>query len=388
MLRAHPSPVPPRANAARTQVFLLALALAFSWGCERGGEPGAEPKEAPKSPAVRVEAVELVPELLIHQVALTGQLSAEDSVVVKSEIEGVIASVHGEEGQPVAQGDLLFRLRDGRQRARLHEAKAQLALAEDVYRRTQRLSSEDISSQAMRAEASAGREEARAKVELAEAELERTRIVAPFDGVLGSRFVSPGQRMDEEPMVELAAVDRLQLVFTVPEVSIGLARLGAQVEARVIAFPGERFPGEVFFVSPTLDSATRRLVIKAWVPNPDRRLKPGMFANVDIEIARIEGALMLPEAAMVYDRHGIYVWRVTQDLRAEKVPVEIGLRQAGRVQVLVGLAVGDRVISAGTNKVMAGKRLALEPSSRAVPTHAVEKREGETAEEAPRGSAS
>jgi membrane fusion protein (multidrug efflux system) len=388
MLRAHPCPVPPRANAARTHVFLLALALVFSWGCERGGEPGAERKEAPQSPAVRVEAVELVPELLIHQVALTGQLSAEDSVVVKSEIEGVIASVHGEEGQPVAQGDLLFRLRDGRQRARLHEAKAQLALAEDVYRRTQRLSSEDISSQAMRAEASAGRDEARAKVELAEAELERTRIVAPFDGILGSRFVSPGQRMDEEPMVELAAVDRLQLVFTVPEVSIGLARLGAQVEARVIAFPGERFPGEVFFVSPTLDSATRRLVIKAWVPNLDRRLKPGMFANVDIEIARIEGALMLPESAMVYDRHGIYVWRVTQDLRAEKVPVEIGLRQAGRVQVLVGLAVGDRVISAGTNKVMAGKRLALEPSSRAVPTHAVEKREGETAEEAPRGSAS
>jgi membrane fusion protein (multidrug efflux system) len=337
---------------------------------------------------VRVEAVELVPELLIHQVALTGQLSAEDSVVVKSEIEGVIASVHGEEGQPVAQGDLLFRLRDGRQRARLHEAKAQLALAEDVYRRTQRLSSEDISSQAMRAEASAGREEARAKVELAEAELERTRIVAPFDGVLGSRFVSPGQRMDEEPMVELAAVDRLQLVFTVPEVSIGLARLGAQVEARVIAFPGERFPGEVFFVSPTLDSATRRLVIKAWVPNLDRRLKPGMFANVDIEIARMEGALMLPESAMVYDRHGIYVWRVTQDLRAEKVPVEIGLRQAGRVQVLAGLVAGDRVISAGTNKVMAGKRLALEPSSNAVPTHAVEKREGEVAEEAPRGSAS
>jgi len=388
MPRAHPSPVPPRANAARTHVFLLALALAFSSGCERGGEQGAEPKGKPESPAVRVEAVELVPELLIHQVALTGQLSAENSVMVKSEIEGVIVSVHGEEGQPVAQGDLLFRLRDGRQLARLHEAKAQLALAEDVYRRTQRLSSEDISSQAMRTEASAGRDEALAKVELAQAELARTRIVAPFDGVLGSRFVSPGQRMDEEPMVELAAVDRLQLVFTVPEVSIGLARLGAQVEARVIAFPGERFAGEVFFVSPTLDSATRRLVIKAWVPNPDRRLKPGMFANVDIEIARMEGALMVPESAVVYDRHGIYVWRATEDLRAEKVPIEIGLRQAGRVQVLAGLAAGDRVISAGTNKVMAGKRLALEPSSRAVPTHAVEKQEVEAAEEAPRGSAS
>ncbi|MBW2422020.1 MAG: efflux RND transporter periplasmic adaptor subunit, partial [Deltaproteobacteria bacterium] len=302
--------------------------------------------------------------------------------------------VHGEEGQPVAKGDLLFHLRDGRQRARLHEAKAQLALADDVFRRTQRLSSKDISSQAMRAEASASRDEARAKVELAQVELERTRILAPFDGILGSRMVSPGQRMDEEGMVELAAVDRLQLVFTVPEVSLALARLGAQVEAGVAAFPGEHFPGEVFFISPTLDPASRRLVIKAWVPNPDHRLKPGMFANVDIEVARREGALMVPESSMVYDRHGTYVWRVSEDSRAEKVPVEIGLRQEGRVQLLAGLAAGDRVISAGTNKVMAGKLLVIAPVApvapvaAGTPTHTVEKRESEASEEAAQGSAS
>ena len=386
MLRAHPSPALRRGKAASFQAFLLALVLLHASGCERWGESGVEEEEE-ESPPVRVEAVEIVPELLVHRVALTGQLAAEHSVMGKSEIEGVIDSVHGEEGQPVAKGDLLFRLRDGRQRARLQEAKAQLALADDVYRRTQRLSNEDISSQAMRAEASASRDEARAKVALARVELERTRILAPFDGVLGSRLVSPGQRVEEEPLVELAAIDRLQLVFTVPEPSLALARLGSKVEARVVAFPGERFPGEVFFVSPTLDPAARRLVSKAWVPNPDRRLKPGMFANVDIEVSRQQGALLVPESAMVYDRHGTYVWRVTEESRAEKVPVEIGLRQDGRVQVLAGVAAGDRVVSAGTNKVMAGKRLAFAPPVPG-PTHTVEKREGEPAVSAPRGRAS
>lgn len=385
---AHSSTAPRRGNAASWQAFLLVGALLLGAGCERWGGSGEEPESESESKAVRVEAVEIAPELLIHRAALTGQLAAEHSVMVKSEIEGVIDSVHGEEGKPVAKGDLLFRLRDGRQRAQLMEAKAHLALADDVYRRTQRLSREDISSQAMRAEASARRDEARAKVELAQVELERTRILAPFDGVLGSRLVSPGQRVEEEPLVELAAIDRLQLVFTVPEPSLALARLGSKVEARVVAFPDERFPGEVFFVSPTLDPASRRLVSKAWVPNPNRRLKPGMFANVDIEISRQEGAILVPESAMVYDRHGTYVWRVTGENRAQKVPVEIGLRPAGRVQVLAGLAAGDRVVSAGTNKVMAGKRLAFDPPVGSDPTHTVEKREGQQAESAPRDRAS
>ncbi|MBW2418945.1 MAG: biotin/lipoyl-binding protein, partial [Deltaproteobacteria bacterium] len=143
MPRAHPSAAWLRGNAARLQAFFrapaalapaalapaaLALALLLAAGCERG-EGDAAPEEESEPTAVRVEAVTVVPELLVHRVALTGQLVAEHTVMVKSEIEGVIASVHGEEGQPVAKGDLLFHLRDGRQRARLHEAKAQLALA-------------------------------------------------------------------------------------------------------------------------------------------------------------------------------------------------------------------------------------------------------------------
>jgi membrane fusion protein (multidrug efflux system) len=126
---------------------------------------------------------------------------------------------------------------------------------------------------------------------------------------------------------------------------------------RVAAWGSEQFTGEVFFVSPTVDPATRRLILKARVPNPDHRLKPGMFANVDVQIAQRDHALIVPEAAMVYDRNGTYVWRMIEDDQAEKVPVEVGLRADGGVEIVDGISAGDTIVSAGTHKVLAGKKL-------------------------------
>ena len=108
-----------------------------------------------------------------------------------------------------------------------------------------------------------------------------------------------------------------------------------KVELRVRPYPDELFPGEVFFVSPTLDPATRRMILKAWVPNADHRLVPGLFANVELEIAQRENALLVPESAVVFDREGTYVWRVRDEV-AERVPIEIGLRKGGRVEVTLG----------------------------------------------------
>jgi membrane fusion protein (multidrug efflux system) len=98
------------------------------------------------------------------------------------------------------------------------------------------------------------------------------------------------------------------------------------------------------------------MILKAWVPNAERRLRPGLFANVDLEIAAREGAMLIPESAVVFDREGTYVWRLRDGL-AERVPVEIGLRKNGRVEVTLGLAPGDTVVSAGTHKVIAGRKL-------------------------------
>ncbi len=348
-------------------VVCLFLVGMTGMGCGEDTAPAPVSGKSKEPSKVRVEVVEARPEEFVHKVALTGQLDAEHSVLLKPEIEGVVESIHGTEGGPVKKGDILFLLKDAEQRARVNEAEADVRLAEDVFQRTQRLSMVDISSQARRAEAVAKLDAARAKLARAKVNLERTRIRAPFDGVLGSRLVSPGAKMEErDGLITLDAIDRLQLTFTVQEMGVPLARVGGRVGARVIAYPGRVFPGEVYFVSPNIDPSTRRLFLKAWVPNKEHLLKPGMFANVDVEVARKLDTIMLPESAMIYDRHGTYVWRADEEGKAQKVPVKIGVRQGGRVEILTGVRSGDRIIVAGTHKVLAGSLLDYADDSEAI----------------------
>jgi membrane fusion protein (multidrug efflux system) len=126
------------------------------------------------------------------------------------------------------------------------------------------------------------------------------------------------------------------------------------VTITVKPYPELRFAGEVFFVSPTLDETTRRLTLKAWVPNLDRKLQPGLFANLEVQLAQRDDALVLPESALLVDQKGTFVWRLSEDGRAARVPVETGLRKASRVEIASGLAAGDRVVSAGTSKIAEG----------------------------------
>jgi membrane fusion protein (multidrug efflux system) len=127
----------------------------------------------------------------------------------------------------------------------------------------------------------------------------------------------------------------------------------------VSPYPQEIFPGEVFFVSPSIEPATRRVIVKAWVPNQQRRLRPGLFANIDLEIGQRERAIVVPESAIVFDREGTYVWKLDADQVPTRVPVQVGLRRAGRVELTLGLQPGDTIVTSGTHKVMAGKKVAV-----------------------------
>ncbi len=333
----------------------LAALVALSTAC---GPDGAEAVSDHRPKPAIVETLRIEPQLLRDVVTLSGQLDAEYSVILKPETSGVIEFVEFEEGQTVQQGTILFRLRREEQKARLWEALANRALADDVYERATQLVTRAATSLAQRDRAAAELEVARARVDLARLELNRTKIRAPFDGAVGVRYVDPGDRVnDETPLVRIDALERLQVSFAVSEQGVAFAKTGVPVEIRVLPYPGERFPGTVFFVSPTLDAASRRLLLKAWVPNADLRLRPGLFANVDVEIARRENSLLVPEIAVEFDRQGAFVWRVRADETVERVPIQIGLRKNGRVEVTMGLRPGDTVVTAGTHKISEGKRI-------------------------------
>ena len=317
--------------------------------------PGNSAPQAAGPPPVNVELAPVVQTAIRDTVDLVGQLEAEESVVLKAETSGVVAIVSFEDGDRVRAGQVLLQLRDGEERARLHEAAAQLTLAEDEYARTKALAEKKTVSAAELDRATANAEAARARRDLAQVELDRMTIRAPFDGSLGAREVSPGDRVSKTTaLVRIDAVDRLRLMFTVPELAITAMRAGSPVAISVAAFPGERFAGQVYFIAPTLDAASRRLPLKAWVSNDDHRLRPGMFANIGLEVARRDDALVIPESALAYDADGAFVWRIGAGDTAQRVPVKIGIREAGRVEVTDGLAAGDRIVSAGTHKVAPG----------------------------------
>lgn len=331
----------------------LVAAAVLALACGAGDGDSSDEKKP-----VTVETERVHAGLLRDLATFSGQLSAENSVTLKSETDGVVAEILFEEGQEVGEGEVLFRLRSREQAALLREAQADRALKLEVYNRTHKLERRDAASAAAKDEAAAGLAAARARVDLAEVALERTDIRAPFDGVLDVRLVSVGDRIeDDTPLVRIDAVDRLQVVFAITEMGIRFTRVGTPVEVRVAPYPGEIFKGEVFFVSPTLDPKTRRIIAKAWVDNVDRRLRAGLFATIDMEVDRREGAIQVSEAAVVFDRRGAYVWKIGEDGTAIRVPVETGLRRDGKVEITLGLQPGETIVSAGVHKVEAGKKL-------------------------------
>jgi len=139
------------------------------------------------------------------------------------------------------------------------------------------------------------------------------------------------------------------------------------VKISVKPFPEIRFDGEVFFVSPTLEASTRRLTLKAWVPNPGRKLQPGLFANLEVELAERPNALVIPDSAILVDQTGSFVWRIGEDGKAMRAPIEIGLRKAARVEIASGLEAGDRIVSAGTQKVTEGAAVVIAGKAPEVP---------------------
>jgi len=348
----------PLGRCAPALAFAAALALAGA-GC---GPDGAGAQHAERR--ITVEVMRVEPQLLVDVAVFSGQLDAEHSVMVQPEIAGIIDSIDFEQGQYVEQGSVLFTLRSREQVAKLREAEANRDLARSRWNRAKQLVSRDASSVAARDEAHAEFEMAQARVDLARLELDRTRIRAPFDGAVGERLVDIGERVEQDTeLVGVDAIDRLQLTFGITDEGLSLARVGMKVYARVRPYPGEKFEGEVFFVSPTLDPRNRRIWIKAWIPNGDRRLRPGLFANVDLELRRIEDALVVPESAVSVDRRGSYVWQIDEEGVASRRPVELGLREGGVVEVVRGLRAGASVVTAGAHKVSEGVKVqaAAEP---------------------------
>jgi len=309
--------------------------------------------------AVSVRTVTVLPQTLTERLSTTGTVRANEDVELVAEISGKVSGIHFREGSRVRAGQLLLEIDDTQLRAERDRASHRRSLAERSEARQRRLLDEGLTSQEEYDFAQSELNVLRAELELAEARLIKTRIHAPFEGIVGLRDVSVGSYLTPQTRIAtLQDVDPVKLDFSVPEKYVGHLSAGATIQFRTKGSEQVR-TGTIVAVEPRIDLDTRSLTLRARSPNPDGLLVPGAFADVEIVVRRIEGALAVPSRAIIPELGGKKVF-VIEDGEAQPRSVETGLRTADLVEVTRGLQPSDRVIVTAIQRMRTGLPVEIE----------------------------
>jgi membrane fusion protein (multidrug efflux system) len=306
------------------------------------------------APTIPVEAAKVESGPLSERVIAIGSLASNESIVVRPEVAGRIMEIGFEEGEPVSQGDLLIKLDDSLNQAEINETEARLKLAERNFERVEGLASNRIATERSRDEARSSLDVSTAALELAKVKLQKTRLVAPFDGIAGLRQVSVGDYVTiGQDLFNLEDIDPIKVDFRIAEKFLPAIRDGQTIEISVDAYPGRIFKGEVYAIDPRIDAAGRSVVLRARVANQERILRPGLFARVTLVLELKPDALTIPEQAIVPRGDSQFVFRIA-DGKVTQTKVTIGTRRNGRVEIVEGLSSGDTVVTAGHQKLRDG----------------------------------
>jgi membrane fusion protein (multidrug efflux system) len=258
----------------------------------------------------------------------------------------------------VGQGALLARLDDREAKAAAQRTQAQREQAEANARRAESLASQQVISQSEMDDIRSALKVAQANDDEAQTKLTKTRIRAPWAGLVGRRRVSPGAYVRPGDIItEVARVTDVKVRFSAPERYAHDLKVGVPVEIAAPAYPGEAFAGHLSVVDPMVDASSRTIQMVALVKNPGRMLKPGMSANVAVTLAERPDALVVPDEAIFAEGAQNFVYVVKADSTVARTPVSLGLRDSARVEVVHGLEAGQRVVSAGHQKIFEGAKV-------------------------------
>lgn len=349
--------------------MLLAACLGPTGCARKPADAGGGPADF----AVQVIAVEARRQAMSETLSLVGTLTAKEMVEIKSETDGAVEQINFAEGQRVEKGRLLIKLDETKFEAAVAEAEANFKLSQANYVRSQELSKSDLISRQESDQMASLYEARQASLDSKKRELKDARIYAPFSGVMGTRQVSPGQVISKNTgLTWLVDLDIVKAEFNVPERFLGQLLEGQKLDIAVVAYPGEIFQGEVYFIAPLVDSISRTVLVKALIRNAAHRLRPGMFANLDLILKVNEQAIVIPESSVTAsgDRNLIFI--IDQNEVAQVRAVKLGVRQAGVVQVVSGLEGGERVIAEGIQKVRPGGKVKIAPPEMALPPGAAD----------------
>lgn len=313
----------------------------------RGGPPTVE--------VGKVEAMRVVDEA-----EAVGSVRSRQGVTLRPEVSGRIAALGFRDGQGVKRGQLMVQLDDTLARAQLQQAEAQAGIARTQLERNRELVAQGFVSQNAVDQSAAALEVARAQVALAQAQLARLKVLAPFDGQTGIRLVNVGDYVkDGADLVMLTDAVQVWVDYRLPERFSAQVRVGLPVTVTLDALPGRSFEGRIEATDANVDADGRTLLVRARLDNRDGQLKPGMFARTRTVFGVRDRAIVVPEEALVPEGGRQFVIRVEagpDGAVASRLPAKIGMRTAGKVEILEGLNVGDRVVTAGQARVGRGDR--------------------------------
>jgi membrane fusion protein (multidrug efflux system) len=344
--------MPPIRLVAHGVLVAATLLLAACGGKadKAGGQRGGG------APAVVTTTV-LAPMAWTDTLAALGTARARESVEITAKVSDTVTAVNFDSGQSASAGQVLVTLSNRQEAAGVRSAQAAYREAETLYARQAELAKKQLVAASTVDAQRAARDAAKARLDETHADDSDRVIRAPFAGVLGLRRVSPGSLVSPGMVITtLDDLSALELDFSLPERALARLAAGQRVKATSDAFPGESFDGEIASVDSRVDPATRAVIARARFDNPDKRLRPGMLLQVVLEQPQRQ-ALQVPELSLQQVGQQSFLFRVGADDKVEQVPVTLGARRPGWVEILDGVKAGDRVVVEGIVKLKPGAKI-------------------------------
>jgi multidrug efflux system membrane fusion protein len=323
-----------------------------------------------KPPPAAVTVAQAKSEVIPNLLTAVGDLAAVHQVNVTSDVSGRITEILFTAGTEVKAGSPLIQLFDAPEQADLASFKAQATVAQLSLDRAKQLASRQFGPQATVDSTQAAFDQANAGIARTQAVISQKLVRAPFDGELGVRKVEVGQFLTAgTQIVTLTDLSMLYLNFTVTEKDSGNLKVGQTVRILVDAYPGRTFEGKITTIEPQIAAETRNIRVQATIENPDKILKPGMFATTTVVLPDKPPVVTVPETAVDYTLYGDSVYLITEkkgdggktSLTAVRTFVRTGNRIEGRAEILSGLKAGDRVVAVGQLKLQSGAAVTISP---------------------------
>jgi membrane fusion protein (multidrug efflux system) len=334
--------------------FLGFAVLGLLAACGGGGQN--KERDRPP-PLVKVEPAR--PMRFVERIDAVGTALANEQVTLAAPVTERIVRLNFDDGGYINKGQTVAVLAAGQETAQLSEAQARAREAQQQLARVETLRKRGFATKSNLDAQAALAGQARAQAAGARAQIGDRVVTAPFSGYVSLRNISAGAVVQAgTEIATISDLSSIKLDFPVPETVLSALRQGQTIDAVSAAYPDQPFRGQIANIDPVIDPNTRAVTVRARLPNPDRKLKPGMLLTVAIETAP-RMSLSVPELAVVGEGDSRFVYTVGPDGAAKRVPVRTGLRQEGRIEIVEGLRPGQQVVTEGVVKLADGMKVRL-----------------------------